>query len=243
MKDNISDLCESATYEGMGVWILYLSNNHTLAEHLWSASTSPYENDYWPPDSIDKLLYNFASFLKTISSMKVSLYTNRTTSFQRSITFCERIRKIFRLNFNGTKRIPFSAVKLIDMMIDLLSTPCLDTTRLIPRLDQLISLKVSLSNHYKNQSDLQVLLNQAPNLYSLSVGFSTMSTLDFFQVVNIRHASVRKLSFERMWYNKKQYSTLSRSTLEGVGVDVWHLYQSQLTLKPEIRYCSKHCFI
>ncbi len=118
--------------EGVGVWILYLSNihTHTVAEHLWSASTSPYENDYCPLDSIEQLSYNFSSFLKTISSMKVS--TNHTTSFQRSITFHERIRETFRLNFNGTKRIPFFAAKLIDMMTDLLSTPCLDTTHLIP---------------------------------------------------------------------------------------------------------------
>jgi hypothetical protein len=195
-----------------------------IAENLWSASTCPHQNDYWLSDSVQ------SSFVKVNSLMEVSnlqeLDTNRVTSLQRSRTFCERISTICRPNLIRTK----------DLTNYMSRTCCLDTTHLIPRstiitelhvelpfdkhflnfvpkLDQLTSMEVSLSINYTNQSDLQVLLNQAPNLYSLSIIFSTISTLEFFLAADIRNVSIRKLSFERMWYNRKQCAILCRSSL------------------------------
>jgi hypothetical protein len=200
------------------------SHSSGTEEHLWSVSTLPGETDYWPPDSIDKLLDNSACSVNTLRSMELSkldqLYGDQTTIFQQPFTRWSRIREIFRLNQNGLETVLLCEDKLVNLLNAMLFVPYLDITDLtprfrvlvelsvelpfdkdfsefIPRLDQLTSLKVTLSINYSNGSDLDVLLNQAPNLHSLSVVFFTAPVLESFLTADIEHASIRELSFGR----------------------------------------------
>jgi hypothetical protein len=172
-------------------------------------------------------------------SSSQDLTTNRTTSLQRSTTFCKRISKIFRSKSNETKSVSFFVIKK-----DLTKTSfilSLDITGLIPRftnirelsvtlpfdkhldfipkLDHLISLNVTLSANYTNQSHLKVLLDRAPNLYSLSVACPSMLVSKFF-LADLKNVWIRKLSlpaiasFDKgIFYNIKQCIELACSPL------------------------------
>jgi hypothetical protein len=197
----------------------FFTDSSAITEYVQSKSTCPYEDDYWPTDSVSKLLYNPP---------------------QRLTTFLERVSKVFRSKSNKTKSTPLSVVK--KGLTKASFTPSSDSTRLtplftnirefsvklpfdkhfwdfIPKLDQLVTLNVKLDIHYTDQSQLQVLLDQAPNLYSLNVVCLAISTPKFF-LTDIRNASIRKLSLlaaasfhESMFYNMKQCVELSRSPL------------------------------
>ncbi|CAF0733245.1 unnamed protein product [Adineta steineri] len=128
------------------------------------------------------------------------LNTNETTSSRRIIRFCERIVNIFQLNLNGTEDLKKTSLGRLDFT----NTFKLDVklpfnkhfSKSIPKLYQLTSLNVQLTTDYTNQSDLRVLLEQAPNLHTLSVLCPTKTTLKYFLAV-INNPSILKLNLPK----------------------------------------------
>jgi hypothetical protein len=202
----------------------------TITDYLWSKSTCPSHNDYWPSDSVHNLLYNFPS------PVKLARLTEGKSS-QKSFSFCERICELFRWNSDETESVSFSEIENeLRKMYPLSSTcviPRFTTIRelsvtlpvdkyfsyFIPKLDQLISLNVRLSTDLTDSSHLQDLIDQAPNLYSLSIIYSATSTSTIF-LGNIRSTSIHKLNLRevclfdhRNCYNIQQCIELSHSPL------------------------------
>ncbi|CAF0973869.1 unnamed protein product [Adineta steineri] len=128
------------------------------------------------------------------------LNTNETTSSRRIIRFCERIVNIFQLNLNGTEdlkktslgRLNFTNTSKLDVKLPFNK----HFSKSIPKLYQLTSLNVQLTTDYTNQSDLRVLLEQAPNLHTLSVLCPTKTTLKYFLAV-INNPSILKLNLPK----------------------------------------------
>ncbi len=202
----------------------------TITDYLGSKSTCPSHNDYWPSDSVHNLQYNFSSPIKLAS-------VTEGKSSKTSFTFCERICELFRWNSDQTESVSFSQVENELRKICLLSSTCViprfTTIRelsvtlpvdkyfsyFIPKLDQLISLNVELSTDFTDSSDLQELIDQAPNLYSLSIIYSATSTSTIL-LGNIRSTSIHKLNLReislfdhRNYYNIQQCIELSCSPL------------------------------
>ena len=89
----------------------------------------------------------------------------------------------------------------------------------IPKLYQLTLLNVQLTTDYTNQSDLRVLLEQAPNLHTLSVLCPTKTTFKYFLAV-INNLSILKLNLPKVvsltdgiFYNIEQCVAFSHSLL------------------------------
>ncbi|CAF0818706.1 unnamed protein product [Adineta steineri] len=126
--------------------------------------------------------------------------TNETTSSRRIISFCERIVNTFRLNLNGIGDLKKRSLGRLDFT----NTSKLDVklpfnkhfSKSIPKLYLLTSLNVQLTTDYTNQSDLRVLLEQAPNLHTLSVLCPTKTTLKYFLAV-INNPSILKLNLPK----------------------------------------------
>ncbi|CAF3897083.1 unnamed protein product [Adineta steineri] len=150
------------------------------------------------------------------------LNTNETTS-RRIIRFCERIVNIFQLNLNGTEdlkktslgRLNFTNTSKLDVKLPFNK----HFSKSIPKLYQLTSLNVQLTTDYTNQSDLRVLLEQAPNLHTLSVLCPTKTTLKYFLAV-INNPSILKLNLPKavsltdgIFYNIEQCVAFSHSPL------------------------------
>ncbi|CAF2680320.1 unnamed protein product [Rotaria sp. Silwood2] len=86
---------------------------------------------------------------------------------------------------------------------------------IVPKFHQLTSLCVSWYNYDKDFPDqLQLLLDRAPNLYSLSIETWRSQTTQLAPV-KITHASIRRLDFYNYnyYYNNEDCSILSRSPL------------------------------
>ncbi|UJR12537.1 hypothetical protein I4U23_016713 [Adineta vaga] len=166
----------------------------TIIDYIWSRSTSSYENDYCKYNSIYKSL------------MKI-------------------INEIFKWNTNETKLTLSSD--------DINSTLCFDNVRersvelpfnthfwkSLSKLDQLVSLNIKLTANFTDQSDLQFLPNQTPNLYSLSI-ICPERLISRIVLTNIQNTSIRELnllpinSFDKtIFYNIKQCIELSHSSL------------------------------
>lgn len=185
-----------------------------VTDYVWSVSTSSYEKDYLLPDFVQDSL------------MKINLNTNQITSTERSVSVCERISNIFRLNWDGTKYLTPSS-DITAKISNFTNTRNLflelpfeqGFSKFIPKLDQLISLNVSFHTKYPNSSDLQVLLDRAPNLYSLNIVCPGMPITKFF-LTDIRNVSVRSLGLPHIdsfsasiFYNLEQCVVLSHSPL------------------------------
>jgi hypothetical protein len=218
-----------------GYYILYQTLPYFLTpsiantDYLWSASTCPAENDYWLSDSV------YDSFLHVNSLTEMpnteELNTNETTSPRRTISFRERIINIFRLNLNGTedstKKSLGPSLDITRKMSDFINTSKLDIklpfkkhfSKDIPKLYQLTLLNVQLTTDYTNQSDLRFLLEQTPNLHTLSVLCPTKTTLKYF-LVAINSRSILKLNLPKavsltdgIFYNIEQCAAFSHSAL------------------------------
>jgi hypothetical protein len=218
-----------------GYYILYhtlpyfLTPLIAITDYLWSASTSPYENDYWLSDSVHDSFLNVNSLIEMPSTEKLN--TNITTSPRRIISFRERIINIFRLNLNGTEDLRKTSLgPSLDIkrkILDFINTSKLDVklpfkkhfSKFIPKLDQLTSLNVRLTTDYTDQSDLRVLLEQAPNLHTLSVLCPTKTIFKYFLAV-INNRSILKLNLPKVvsltdgiFYNIEQCVAFSHSPL------------------------------
>ena len=193
-----------------------------FADYIWSLSTCPNENDYSFSDFVHHSLAKMNTVMKT---------SNRATSSKRSISFCERISNTFRLQWNGRKRLVKTPqtpsldagnrssawIYAHNLSVELPFEP--HFSKSIPKLDQLISLKVLFLAENTNQFDLQVLLDRAPNLRSLDIVCNRMLTSKFI-LDNIRHSAIRKLGLPDadslgtgIFYNLQQCVELSRSPL------------------------------
>ena len=227
--------CHLKSENQRGYYILYQTLPHFLTPsiaitgYLWSASTCPDEHDYWLSNSV------YDSFLNVNSSVEMpsteELNTVETTSPRRVITCGERIINIFRLNLNGTEDLTKAALRsssdIIRQISDFINTSKLDVklpfnkhfSKSIPKLYQLTLLNIQLTTDYTDQSDLRVLLEQAPNLYTLSVLCPTKTTLKYF-LASINNRSIFKLNLPKavsltdgIFYNIEQCVAFSHSPL------------------------------
>ncbi|UJR18638.1 hypothetical protein I4U23_005546 [Adineta vaga] len=191
-----------------------------LSDCLWSASTCPYENDYWLSKSVHD------SFIKIYSPIKLSNSDNLDT-----IDYGKRIMNIFRLNFNGREDLKQTALSpsfdIARQISNLTNTSEVHVrlpfdkhfSKFIPQLDQLTSLDVQLTADYTNQSDLRILLKQTPNLHSLHITDSSKTTLKYF-LVDLKYLSNHHLNLPKVvsltdgiFFNLQQCTELSHSPL------------------------------
>ena len=227
--------CHLKSDNQCGYYILYqalpyfFTPSIAITDYLWSASTCPRENDYWLSDSV------YDSFLDVNSSIEMrstgELNTNETTSVRRIITFGERMINIFRLKLNGTedltKKSLGPSLDITRKISNSSNTSKLDVklpykkrfSKSIPKLSQVTLLNIQLTTNYSDQSGLRVLLEQAPNLHTLSVLCPTKTTLKYF-LAAINNRSILKLHLLRavsltdgIFYNIEQCSAFIHSPL------------------------------
>ncbi|UJR13206.1 hypothetical protein I4U23_000228 [Adineta vaga] len=178
----------------------------TIKNYIWSGSNSIHENDFYQLDSFDMFL------IKLSNSQQLN--QNYQITSQKSLSFCQRINQIFQWNTNEIREeeeLTISSNNEISIEFPLQKYFC---NSLLNNLHKIITLNILLSSNSnnQNQSKLQNLLNQIPNLYTLNIIYSN----SIFSLTNIKNSSVRKLKFpldKSIFYNMKQCIELCQSSL------------------------------
>nr|ACD54670.1 unknown [Adineta vaga] len=129
-------------------------------DYIWYGSTSPYEKDFYGNNSIH------ISSMNTLTSKQ--LKKNHQIILQRLTSFCERVRGIFKFNINISSSnrkdsIPRS-MDTRELSVELPFNQYFWAS--LPKLHQIVSLSIVLFSDDTDQSDLQLLLNQMPHLFS-----------------------------------------------------------------------------
>jgi hypothetical protein len=212
---------------------LSITNNH-----LWWKSTCPNDNNHWSSSHVHHLSYNSRLLEHHIPSknLEQSLKLNPHQT---------KIKKIFRLNPRKSKSyslsnhystiIPSSFDKTIQMTSFTSSSFETSLTLhfpnvhkltielpfdeyfwwIIPKFYRLTSLSIKLSTQNIDSSQLQILIDRAPHLYSLSFNSNFI-----FLLINLTSESIRRLDFKEIlssnqyfFFNHEQCIALTRSSL------------------------------
>ncbi|CAF0757832.1 unnamed protein product [Rotaria sordida] len=180
-----------------------------LVEHQWfvQCDWSPMRGSYYLY-SIPYTFDNFCFYFPTYSKSTYPLSYN-------SLSY----HSVRTLNYNSTPSncLPPSHIQFCNiqhLVIMFLVNDYFYTV--VPTLDQLISLNVSLNNKQNSLHQMKLLLNRAPRLSSIKVREWPLTMIEEL-LFGIKCSSISELDFSSIidgtYYNNEQCIRLSRSTL------------------------------
>lgn len=188
-------------------------SDYWIKKHQWFVQCDWHTLDYNTNGLLYSLPYAFDSFnyIEGHQSKSTSFNELNYSIYNRVQIFHYTTRK---RNFNENQissPIQFLNIRHIQIKI-----PCNDEfLSVLPRLDQLVSLNVIL-NHNLGYSQLQIILDRAINLYSLSFLPINKFSMSSF---NINSQSIRRLEFLQpisyysQYFTKEEYTILARSSI------------------------------
>ena len=188
-------------------------SDYWIEQHHWFVQC-----DWWPMETMQTALIYTLPYAFDTFHYQDGMRSKSTSSNQFSSSAYDRVHTLHHINRKRDFSINCisSSIQFINIRHLNVKLPCDDNFwSIIPTLDRLTSIHVVLTRDL-GYSQLQMLLDRAPRLYSLSFSHVNNFSMNSF---NLHSPSVRRLEFFQdfayclRYFNTNECMTLARSSL------------------------------